>query len=321
MSRVIVTGAAGFIGANVARRLVEDGFEVYLFTLPTSARWRLDELEEHAQVIEVDLVDDDSVMHEVRRIGPRWVLHLAAHGGYSWQTDAGAILRANVIGTSNLLAASLATAVETFVNTGSSSEYGLKDHAPAEDEAIDPNSVYAVAKAGATMLCRQAAVSHGLNACTLRLYSTYGPWEEPKRLVPALVVEGLDGRLPPLVAPDIARDFVWVGDVVDAYLRAARTVHDEPGAVFNVGTGVQTTIRQAVEVTRSVLALDVTPDWGSMPPRAWDTPSWVANARKIENALGWRSTVRFEEGFASFAAWFREHPSLLAFYHASRAPA
>ena len=69
------------------------------------------------------------------------------------------------------------------------------------------------------------------NVCTLRLYSAYGPWEEPKRLIPALAVEGLHGRFPPLVDPQTARDFVWVGDIVDAYVLAARAVHAEPGAV------------------------------------------------------------------------------------------
>ena len=94
------------------------------------------------------------------------------------------------------------TGVETFVNTGSSSEYGLKDHPPAEDESVEPNSIYAAAKAAATMLCQQAAASDGMNVSTLRLYSTYGPWEDPNRLIPALAVEGLRGEFPPLVAPD-----------------------------------------------------------------------------------------------------------------------
>ena len=183
-----------------------------------------------------------------------------------------------MLGTSNLLEACLRHSFEVFVNTGSSSEYGLKDHAPTEDESIDPNSTYAVSKAAATMLCRLAAVRTGANVCTLRLYSTYGPWEEPKRLVPALAVEGLRGRLPPLVDPTIARDFVWVGDVVDAYLAAGRVTHAEPGAVYNIGTGVQTTLADAVEATRTVLGLGVLPAWGSMPARSWDTNCWVAES-------------------------------------------
>lgn len=318
MKKVIVTGAAGFIGANVARHLLERGFEPYLFTLPSSQRWRLEDLNGDARVVAVDLADRDAVVNAVSEIAPDWVMHLAAHGGYSWQRDDDAILRANVMGTANLLAACRQSGVEAFVNTGSSSEYGLKDHPPDEEEPVDPNSVYAVAKAAATMLCRQAAVAHGLNACTLRLYSAYGPWEEPNRLIPALAVEGLDGRLPQLVAPTIARDFVWIGDVVEAYVLAASTHHVEPGAVFNVGTGVQTTINEATQVARDVLGIDERPEWGSMHARAWDTERWVADSAKIQRVLGWRPSMTFRGGFERFAGWFRERPDMLSLYRDCR---
>ena len=319
MEQAIVTGAAGFIGANLARRLLLEGVQPHLFTAPGSARWRLDELPDHAPVVEVDLADREGLAAAVAKARPDRVFHLAAHGGYSWQTDHAAILRANVLGTSNLLEACLAGGVEVFVNTGSSSEYGLKDHAPSEEETIEPNSTYAVAKAAATMLCRLAAVRTDANVCTLRLYSTYGPWEEPRRLIPALAVEGLRGRLPPLVDPTIARDFVWVGDVVDAYLAVGYATHDEPGAVYNVGTGVQTTIAEAVEVARDVLAVDAQPEWGSMPARAWDTSRWIADSSKIRDRLGWRPKLGFREGLAAYVEWLRERPQVLSFYEDRRA--
>ena len=319
MERTIVTGAAGFIGANVARRLLDEGVQPILFTAPGSLCWRLDELEAHAPVVEVDLADEQGVAAAVAESRADSILHLAAHGGYSWQTDHGAILRANVLGTSNLLQAGLAAGFEVFVNTGSSSEYGLKDHPPTESEPIEPNSTYAVSKATATMLCRHEAARTGANVCTLRLYSTYGPWEEPKRLVPALAVEGLRGRLPPLVDPTIARDFVWVGDVVDAYLLAARAKHTDPGAVYNVGTGVQTTLAEAVETVREVLGLEARPNWGSMPPRSWDTSRWVADSNKIYEQLGWRASTSFRDGFGAFAGWLRERPDTIAFYEHQRA--
>ncbi len=316
--RVLVTGAAGFIGANVGRRLLDEGLETYLLTLPSSLQWRLSELNGHAHAIELDLADRDAVLREIATIKPDWVLHLAAHGGYSWQTDGDAILRANVLGTANLLDACRRTGVEAFVNTGSSSEYGFKDHAPREDELIEPTSMYAVAKATATMMCRQAALGDGLNTSTLRLYSTYGPWEEPKRLVPALAVEGLSGALPPLVDPAIARDFVWVGDVVDAFLLAARSTHPEPGAIYNVGTGVQTTVGEAAAIAREVLDVESQPEWGSMPARSWDTDCWVADSTKIRSVLGWQPSQDFRTGFSLFAEWFRERPEMLAFYRRSR---
>ena len=319
MKRVVVTGAAGFIGANVARRLLDDGYEPTLLTGPGSDCWRLAEVEGSAPVVQLDLADGDAVAAVVSAARPEWILHLAAHGAYSWQTDRAAILRTNVVGTANLLGAARRANVEAFVNTGSSSEYGLKGTAPAEDDPVEPNSVYAVAKASATMLCRHVAAADGLNVCTLRLYSAYGPWEEPKRLIPALAVEGLHGRFPPLVDPQTARDFVWVGDIVDAYLLAARAVHAEPGAVYNVGTGTQTTVGEAAEVAREVLGIKSSPDWGSMPARSWDTDCWVADSGKIRRDLGWRPTRTLREGFEELTGWLRERPPILSHYSRARA--
>ena len=128
MKRVVVTGAAGFIGANVARRLLDDGYEPTLLTGPGSDCWRLAEVEGSAPVVQLDLADGDAVATVVSAARPEWILHLAAHGAYSWQTDRAAILRTNVVGTANLLEAARRADVEAFVNTGSSSEYGLKEH-------------------------------------------------------------------------------------------------------------------------------------------------------------------------------------------------
>jgi dolichol-phosphate mannosyltransferase len=210
----------------------------------------------------------------------------------------------NLVGTANLLEAAAAVGFEAFVNSGSSSEYGYKDHAPAEDELPEPNSIYAVAKAAATMYCRQRARRSGLPVTTLRLYSAYGPFEEAGRLVPRLITEGLRGRLPPLVNPAVARDFVHVDDVCDAYLRAA-AASVEPGAVYNVGSGRQTTIAEIVEIVRKLLAVEAEPAWGTMADRSWDTDVWVANPARIKAELGWSPNLDLEQGLARTIAWHR----------------
>jgi len=169
------------------------------------------------------------------------------------------MIRTNVIGTVNLLQSCLETGFEAFVNTGSSSEYGFKNAPPAENEWLEPNSHYALTKAFATMFCRYTASSTGAHVTTLRLYSVYGPFEEPTRLIPTIITKGLGNQLPPLVQPQMARDFVYVDDVVEAYLAAATFSGKEPGAVYNVGTGRQTTIAQVVELDRRVLKINAEP--------------------------------------------------------------
>ena len=87
----------------------------------------------------------------------------------------------------------------------------------------------------------------------------------------------LAGGWPPLTAPATARDFVWVGDACTAFLSAATSELEDPGAVFNVATGSQTTLRELVDVARDVFEVEAEPAWATMAPRAWDTSSWVGD--------------------------------------------
>jgi UDP-glucose 4-epimerase len=282
---VLVTGAGGFVGANLVRRLLADGNDVVALVRPGSDPWRLDG-------VDVELLEAD-----VREPLPRGydvVFHLAAHGAYSWQEDEREIFATNVLGTSNVLRA---TDCYKIVVAGSSSEYGPKDHAPDEEEALEPDSAYGVAKAASTLYASLRG------AVVLRLYSAYGPWEEPDRLVPTLLSHALRGELPPLVSPQVARDFVHVDDVCDAFVQAARAA--EPGRIYNVGSGRQTTIAEIVETVRRLAGVEAQPQWGSMPDRRWDTETWVANPERIRRELGWEARIGLEEGLAQTVEWLR----------------
>ena len=312
--RVILTGATGFVGANLAHRLANDGHQVHLLVRHNFNPWRIKAIRPEVCLHEADLADEAGLAAVVRRIRPDWIFHLAVHGAYSSQVDVQQMVQTNIIGTINLLQACLKVGFSAFVNTGSSSEYGFKDHAPDERAWLEPNSYYAVTKASATLFCRYVAQSQGVLLPTLRLYSAYGSYEEPTRLMPTLIVRGLRGELPPLVNPDITRDYVYVDDVVDAYLLAATRPAQEPGAVYNVGTGMQTSMQQVVEIARQTLDIPAEPQWDSMPARAWDTHTWVADNRKITQELGWQPSFTVEQGFRQMARWLNDHPDLLALY-------
>jgi dolichol-phosphate mannosyltransferase len=287
---------------------------VHLLIRPGYSAWRLDGIRDSIRLHEVDLADRKSVDPLLRRIHPDWIFHLAVYGAYPTQTDWRQMISTNVLGTANLLDAALASGFEAFVNTGTSSEYGFKDHAPGEEESLDPNSHYAVTKSAATMHCRYVARSRDVNVPTLRLYSAYGPYEEPARLMPSIIVRGLAGELPPLVNPEVARDYVHIDDVCEAYILAATTRGNEPGAVYNIGTGIQTTLREVVETARKVMHINAEPGWGTMANRQWDTSTWVADNRKAFAQLGWQPRQNFKQGFTAVVDWFRENGALQDFY-------
>ena len=303
VSRVIVSGGAGFVAANLVRRLLRDGHDVIATVRPQSDTWRIDEIRDEIDCVELDITDAARVTDVVGRAGADTIFHLAAHGAYSWQRERGRIFDTNLGGAMNIMEAAVSHGVGTVVMAGSSSEYGFKDHSPAETEALEPNSDYAVAKAAATLLAGYVGRTESLNVVTLRLYSAYGPWEEPGRLVPTLVSHALSGRLPPLADPDIARDFVFVEDAVDAFIEAAERAEAVTGRIYNLGTGRQTTLREIVETARRLFGVKEEPVWDTMPQRTWDTKVWVADAARIRAELDWKPRTSLEQGLATTAEW------------------
>ena len=304
MNRCLITGASGFVGANLTRRLLHDGHEVHALLRPEHQPWRLGDvtsLHRHS----VDLTNPGEVQQAVRRIHPDWVFHLAAYGAYSSQTGFARMLDINLNGTATLLDACAEAGVEAFVYTGSSSEYGYKDHPPREDEILEPNSHYAITKAAATHYCQFVARKHDVNAIAVRLYSIYGPYEDPSRLLPTLIAHGLRGTLPPLVSPATARDFVYVDDAVDALICLAQS-SPRRGAVYNMCTGVQTSLATVVDTARSLMRIPVEPVWSSMAQRSWDTDIWVGSPTAMETEIGWRASIDFTTGLRRMIDWFRQ---------------
>jgi nucleoside-diphosphate-sugar epimerase len=316
MKRVLVSGASGFVGANLVRRLLRDGHEAHLLLRPGHQAWRLEEVVDDVQVHEADLENVDGVRRVVDAAKPDWVFHLAAYGAYPSQNGLQRMVATNLLGCAALVDACAEAGVECFVHTGSSSEYGFKDHAAAEDEVLAPNSHYAITKAAATHYCQWAARERDLNAVTVRLYSIYGPFEEPGRFIPTLILYGLRGMLPPLASPKIARDFVYVDDAVDALLRVAAARPIPRGAIYNICTGAQRTLADVVDIARKLMNISAEPVWSTMPDRSWDTDRWVGSPARMERDVGWRARTTFEEGLKQTVRWFEGHPEWVRFYAA-----
>lgn len=311
--RALVTGAAGFIAANLSRRLVADGHLVVLVARPRSNLWRLEGVP--ARIAEVDLTDTAQVSATMNEVRPQWVFHLAAHGAYSTQMDLSRIVATNLLGTMNVVNAAAAAGVEHVVCAGSSSEYGFKDHPPSEAELPEPNSDYAVTKTAATLFGSYAARRSDFHVTTLRLYSVYGPFEEPSRLIPQLLLHALKGELPPLVDPRTARDFTFVDDVVNAFLLAAAG-QGRKDAIYNVGSGHQSDLAEVVELVRELFGVANEPQWGTMEQRSWDTRAWSCDNRQIKSSLGWSPDVDLRTGLVSTMRWLQSDKARFDHYRA-----
>jgi dolichol-phosphate mannosyltransferase len=132
--------------------------------------------------------------------------------------------------------------------------------------------------------------------------------------MPTLVARGLEGQLPPLVSPDTPRDFVSSRDVERAFLLAAQRTDLDRGAVLNVGSGVQTTLREVVAQARARLGIDAEPRWETETARSWDAAVWVSDPRRAAEQLGWAAQDDLATGFANLADWLSERRDLWARY-------
>jgi len=312
--KVVITGGTGFVGSNLVRELLNKGHEVYLFVRKDSDLWRLEEIVNHLRIKVIDLNDFDETLKTIQTIRPDWCFHLATYGAYSSQIQIDPTIQTNIRTTINLANSCIKTGIEVFINTGSSSEYGIKDHAPKEFEYIEPNSLYAITKAAATHYCTWISKTQDISIATLRLYSVFGPYEEPNRLIPQVIIKGLKGTLPSLVNPDISRDFVFISDVIDSYFLVANNPRIVKGKIYNVGTGIQTTIREVVKDIKLLLPISSEPQWGTMDNRNWDTDIWVADHSKITDELSWIPKFTFLNGLSLTIEWLRKNNEILEYY-------
>jgi nucleoside-diphosphate-sugar epimerase len=297
--RVLITGASGFIGAALTRDLAAAGNDVHVLVRTPTAAWRLvgvPGLVVHA----ADLRDAAGVRAAVRESRPEVVFHAAAHGTMPGQKERAAILGSNLIGTANLLDALDDHPYDRLVNLGSSSEYGHLDRPMAEDDPTRPRTAYGVAKAAATLLC-QAEAYKGRPVCTVRIFSAYGPWEDPTRIASSAISACLAGVPPRVTAGAQPRDFVFVDDVV-TLLKTAATHPAAVGEILHAGTGRRQTVRDIVEAAVRVCG-GPPAQYGSVSARADEPTTWVANIERTRRLTGWTPAVTLDEGVGRLRDW------------------
>lgn len=307
---IVVTGGAGFIGRHLVMRLCEsraafgmaDEPIVVLDNLRRSSREALDALITQGQVrfIEGD-IRDAATLDEVMR-GATYVFHLAAQSNVMGaEDDPDYAFTTNVDGTYHVVQAAARAGVRRFVFTSSREVYGQPTSLPVAEEAqLAPKNGYGASKAAGEMLCRMAAARGGLEMVTLRLANVYGPGDAG-RVIPLWLERAERGEDLLIYGGNQVLDFIWVGDTVDALLRAALAPrnlfaaagilpdeHIEPGffVALNVGTGRGTAIRTLAERVREVTGHDVS--IRVLPPRTAEVARFVADIWLMRRTLGLR---------------------------------
>jgi len=302
---VIVTGAGGFIGSNIVRRLLRDTYTVHAFVRSDSSLWRIYDLKNNLYIHTGLLLDSKKLTSTIHSIAPDHIFHLATYGSYPKQSDVSQMIDVSVKSTLNLLEASREIPYKSFVVSGSSSEYGKKHSVMKETDLPEPNNLYGAAKAAQTMFVQAYARAMKRNAMILRLFNVYGPYEEEGRLVRSVIESAIQGKPIKLATGREARDFIFADDVADAFLHASRRCTFY-GEIFNIGTGQQTTILTLAKFVVRILTSQSQILLNAYEGRPWDTLHWKASMRKTERFLKWHPKTPLIDGLKKTIQWYKE---------------
>lgn len=292
MYTILITGGSGFIGANLVRRLLQDNNNIHLLVRPGSDLWRLKSLLSKVTLHTVDLENFSELERIVNEVNPSHIYHLAASGVITG--NPADILMSNVIGTFNLLKATVRIDYESFIHMGGSSEYGDKKNPMSEQDVLEPTTLYGLSKACSSLMAQQFSLEHDKPISILRAFSVYGPYESPHRLIPTVIEAAFSGKALPLTSPGFSRDYVFVEDVVNACLLCMK--RQLKREIINIGTGIQTTNEKIVEIIEELTQKKITVNVGAYPKRASDKAVWLADRKKAKNFLGWEPIYDLKHG-------------------------
>lgn len=301
-NRVLLTGATGFVGSNLARKLASR-HDVHVLARIESSLAPVSDLLDRVTVHRCDLTDARDTGRLVRAVAPEVVMHTAAYGTRPSQGDVRHMAQVNLLGTMNVMEACRGLPMKCIIATGSYVEYGAKSHAMHEEDRLEPVSEYGVTKAAATLYCQQAAQRLGLPITVLRLFTAYGPNEPGHRLVPTIIRAVLAAERPRLSSPGNVRDWIFIEDVADAFVRIME--FPQPGSVLNVASGLQVSVGDVVRAVQTLVPSALEPIYGLEGSRTYEVPHCEGDSSALRNATGWEPRYSLVEGLARTIAWWR----------------
>ncbi|HSV27803.1 MAG TPA: NAD-dependent epimerase/dehydratase family protein [Sedimentisphaerales bacterium] len=308
--KILVTGAAGFIGSHLAERLAAAGHHVTGLDCYTDfyPRWMKEQNASEAAKAGVSMISLDLASDGLAEAveGVEVIFHFAAQPGISGKTAFETYVRNNITATYRLLEAVKDSAgLRCLVNIATSSVYGAHA-ADTEEAAPRPTSYYGVTKLAAEQLAMAYFRECRMPVCSLRLFSVYGPRERPEKLYPMLIGSILSGKALPLYGNSLKhlRSFTYVDDVVDCCEAVLSKADKCVGEVFNVGWDRETTTAEAIAIVEEIVGRKAS--YVNKPPRAGDQLRTCANIDKARRILGYQPKMTLKKGLEIEVKWFRE---------------
>lgn len=315
-SRVLVTGAGGFIGSHLCEALVEAGYSVRGFVRYNSQNrfgW-LDRssFKKDIEIVTGDIRDADSVSRALD--GIEAVAHLAALISipYSYQ-DQQAFIDVNINGTLNILQASLAKGIKKVIHTSTSEVYGTAKYVPIDEgHPRQGQSPYSATKIGTDYIAESFHRTFGLPIVIARPFNTYGPRQSARAILPAIIIQLLSGyKEIEIGAGHPKRDFLYVKDTVNAFVEMIRS-DKLIGEEVNIATQREISIEDLAKKTIQLINPDarIKIDKSRIRPKKSEVERLLGSNKKIRKLTSWRPTYTLDEGLNETIAWFRDNDNL-----------
>lgn len=312
--QVLVTGAGGFIGSHLTEALVKAGAKVRVFIRYNSrdGRGNLEDIEprvmDQIEIIAGDLRDADAIERSVK--GCDAVFHLGALVGipYSYKNPR-EVVETNILGTFNILTAARDHGVNRIVHTSTSEVYGSARYVPIDEaHPLQGQSPYSASKIGADKLAESFYATFDLPVVTIRPFNCYGPRQSARAVIPTLITQALACEEIRLGNTDTLRDFTFVTDTAEAFMKAAQS-QEAVGKVINVGSGKEISIGQLAQVIINTLksTAEIVVDEARVRPSRSEVNRLLADNRLAKETLGWEPRVSLEEGVKRTVAWIAAH--------------
>jgi UDP-glucose 4-epimerase len=303
--RCLVTGATGFVGSWLVRRLLTDGHSVAALTRPARELRRIHTLLPSIVQIEGDLSCISKSRSAIQSFGPEAVFHLGWTGGNSsrFLNDPAQVYE-NVPGSLDLMRVAAEAGASTFVNFGSCAEYGQYCIPVRESDPALPTNLYGSAKHCVEQMGLALAPILGLRFVSLRLFWAFGPADDESRLVPSLIQKMLLGERHAMTKGEQVWDYLYIDDVIEAVVRVANT----PSAkgVFNLGSGRPERLRDVAEQIARMAGDMSLLGLGDIPYGPNQVMHLQADVSRLKGATGWRPEISLEEGLKRTIAWHKE---------------
>jgi len=301
--RALVTGATGFVGSYLVELLVRQGHTVAVLRRESTRPWRIAEVLPRVTSILSDWEHPAAAAAEITRFAPDTVFHAGWYGvAGAYRNDPEQITH-NVQSTAALVSLAAEAGCQAFVALGSQAEYGPQNRILTESDPTQPTSTYGVAKLCALQASRRLARQTGMRFAWIRIFSLYGPRDNPDYMIPTLVEKLLRREKPPLTAGEQLWDYLYVQDAAEAIAGVAQT--SEAEGIFNLGSGRAETIRQTVEQIRDLIDPALPLGFAEVPYRPDQVMHLQADISRLSAATDWTPRTTLADGLAQTIEWHR----------------